>query len=150
MCFVFLDVNSMFPQSRKPKKSSKQSQSGDSYCEEDSSGSFFLHDQSTLSYNRLSDLFPNSTAQTVCSDDSGVGLISPSSHCINLPQITANTTAFVTNKPLSRPKQRPPKPPAPGMHIWQEITFTQKKVLMYIFFWLNPINVTKNPIEQYT
>ena len=59
----------------------------------------------------MSDLFPNSTAQTVCSDDSGVGLTSSSaSHCIQ----SAGGAAVVAtnNKPLSRPKSRPPKPPA--------------------------------------
>ena len=67
----------------------------------DSSGSFFLHDPSTVGYNRLSDLFPSSVAQTVCSDDSGVGLTSP-------PVCSSTTTAKLQ---LTRPKQKPPKPP---------------------------------------
>ena len=120
---------SAYELNRRPKttsktagKGSKQSQSGDSElscCGEDidSSGSFFLHDPSTLSYNRLSDLFgsPNSSsdpAQTVCSDDSGVGL-NTSSPPNSASQNTANTTKQLSthNKPLSRPKSRPPKPP---------------------------------------
>ena len=122
---------SAYELNRRPKttsktagKGSKQSQSGDSElscCGEDidSSGSFFLHDPSTLSYNRLSDLFgsPNSSdpAQTVCSDDSGVGL-NTSSPPNSASQNTANTTQLSThNKPLSRPKSRPPKPP--GIYI---------------------------------
>ena len=78
------------------KKSSQLSSSHHSISENqsDSSGSFFLHDPSTVGYNRLSDLFPGSAAQTVCSDDSGVGLTSPN-----------------TVKPLTRPKQKPPLPP---------------------------------------
>ena len=101
--------------------SSKQSHSGGdselSCCGEDSSGSFFLHDPSTLSYNRLSDLFPNSSptsAQTVCSDDSGVGLTTSTSSPPSALQTTQSCTAAPTqthNKPLSRPKSRPPKPP---------------------------------------
>ena len=56
---------------------------------EDSSGSFFLHDPSTVSYNRLSDLFPSS-AHTVCSDDSGVGLTA------------SPTTGHPVKQPLAR------------------------------------------------
>ena len=75
------------------KKSSQLSHSIEN--QSDSSGSFFLHDPNTVGYNRLSDLFiPGSAAQTVCSDDSGVGLTSPN-----------------TVKPLTRPKQKPPLPP---------------------------------------
>ena len=70
----------------------------------DSTGSFFLHDPSTLGYNRLSDLFPSSVAHTVCSDDSGVGLTSP-------PVCSANSIASTTKLQLTRPKNRPPKPP---------------------------------------
>ena len=103
-------------------KQSGHSGEGDSElscCGEDSSGSFFLHDPSTLSYNRLSDLFPNSSvptsAQTVCSDDSGVGLTT--SNNTSLPNQSCSTAGAITqthNKQLSRPKSRPPKPP--GIH----------------------------------
>jgi hypothetical protein len=89
---------SAYELNRRPnKKKSSQSQ-----ISPDSSGSFFLHDPtSTLGYNRLSDLFPlNSAAQTVCSDDSGVGLTSQ-------PPV----------KPLTRPRQKPPKPPGKKAHI---------------------------------
>ena len=83
---------SAYELNRRPKK--KSSQLSHSENQSDSSGSFFLHDPSTVSYNRLSDLFPGSAAQTVCSDDSGVGLTSPN-----------------TVKPLIRPKHKPPLPP---------------------------------------
>ena len=72
----------------------------------DSTGSFFLHDPSTLGYNRLSDLFSSSVAHTVCSDDSGVdGLNS------HTPVCSANSIASTSKLQLTRPKQKPPKPP---------------------------------------
>ena len=94
------------------KKSSQLSHSIEN--QSDSSGSFFLHDPNTVGYNRLSDLFiPGSAAQTVCSDDSGVGLTSPN-----------------TVKPLARPKQKPPLPP-----IGNYTTYTTSCVL-YCSQWL--------------
>ena len=123
---------SAYELNRRPKttsktagKGSKQSQSGDSElscCGEDidSSGSFFLHDPSTLSYNRLSDLFGSLNSSIYCEkkkyDDSGVGL-NTSSPPNSASQNTANTTTQLSthNKPLSRPKSRPPKPP--GIYI---------------------------------
>ena len=60
----------------------------------DSSGSFFLHDPSTVGYNRLSDLFPSSVAQTVCSDDSGVGLTSPPHNGSKLQKHTKNYSSI--------------------------------------------------------
>ena len=99
---IFRDVivytqYSAYELNRRPKKKSSppvqlQVQENLSDCNS-SSGSFFLHDPSTLSYNRLSDLFPS--GQTVCSDDSGVGIPSPSK---------SNSNSSV----ISRPKQRPP------------------------------------------
>ena len=61
--------------------------------------------------------FPSSVAQTVCSDDSGVGLTSP-------PVCSANTLLLnqtTTKLQLTRPKQKPPKPPnniESGMNFW--------------------------------
>ena len=73
---------------------------------EDSSGSFFLHDPSTVGYNRLSDLFPScsTAAQTVCSDDSGVGLTGS-------PPGGQQQQAAGAKPIITRPKSKPPKPP---------------------------------------
>ena len=106
---------SAYELNRKPKRRSVTSQysvpqqsSETVSSAEDSSGSFFLHDPSTVSYNRLSDLFPSS-AHTVCSDDSGVGLTSPITLCAS----NIATGPPVHNKiPLSRPKHKPPLPSA--------------------------------------
>lgn len=99
---------SAYELNRKPVVKKRSSQV--SCSDQESSGSFFLHDPSvTVGYNRLSDLFPSSQSstagQTVCSDDSGVGLASyPSSKSIV----------------LTRPKNKPPKPPVSSCSITGE------------------------------